>query len=409
MTLIKKRWYLLVIACLINIAAGSIYAWSVFSPAKAAQMSQTLGTTVTAGELSIIFSVANAMCPVTMIFGGLIIDRIGPKLVTVAGGILIALGLFGAGLSTTITELIFTYGILFGLGIGLVYGAVISNTIKFFPDHRGLVAGLTTASYSICAFFLPPIATALIANVGIVSAFEIFALALGGVIVLGGFLSMKCPENFQVSGFAFKSSTRYHSSREFSWRQMLKTPTFYCMFGFMICSSLAGMMIGSQATSIASEKIGLIGQAAALSVSIFALFNTFGRVIAGFISDWIGRFPTILAASGLSVIGLLLLLIADSTCSSLFYASMLILGGAMGGFMGIYPAFTADEFGTVNNSTNYGLMFCACSISGFLGSGVVNYLKGVSNGYELPIQGAVCVTLLGFGFAWLYWRFCRTN
>ena len=155
MNLTQQRWRLLTVSCVINLFVGSIYAWSVFGSALAARLTDLTGTAVTGADLALAFGLANGLGPIPMIFGGAVNDRFGPRFVIVAGGILMGLGLFLTGTAESATGVILSYGLFFGLGLGLVYGCTINNTMKFFPDRRGLVGGLTTAAYGISSVLVP--------------------------------------------------------------------------------------------------------------------------------------------------------------------------------------------------------------------------------------------------------------
>ena len=163
----KRRWWILAVIGLINLCAGSIYAWSVLAAASAAKLSSVLGTAVTPGDLAIAFGVANAVGPIPMILGGAINDRFGPRTVIVAGGFLMGLGLICCGLAESVGTLIAAYGGLFGLGLGLTYGACITTAVRYFPDRRGMAGGIVTAAYGMSSVLVPPIAQALIGSVGI--------------------------------------------------------------------------------------------------------------------------------------------------------------------------------------------------------------------------------------------------
>lgn len=131
MTLDQKRWLLLLVSCIINLFAGSIYAWSVFASPLAERIGSLLQTSLTSADLAIAFSIANALGPIPMIFGGLINDRFGPKFVIAAGGISMGFGLYASGNAESVSELIVFYGLFFGTGLSLVYGCTINNTLKF--------------------------------------------------------------------------------------------------------------------------------------------------------------------------------------------------------------------------------------------------------------------------------------
>lgn len=145
MTNNSNRWKFLFTACLVNFCTGSIYAWSVFAGPKAEQMSQLNNVLYTAGDLAIVFGLANAVGPLPMIFGGFINDRFGPGWLMTIGGLLIGSGLFLAGSASDLGSLILSYSLLFGLGLGLTYGATINTCVKLFPDRRGFAGGMATA------------------------------------------------------------------------------------------------------------------------------------------------------------------------------------------------------------------------------------------------------------------------
>ena len=149
MNLDKKRWIVLIASCLINLCIGSIYAWSVFAAPLAAKLTALLGHAVTAADLAIVFMVANAVGPITMISGGFVNDKLGPKGVLLVGGGMFGIGMMLTGLATSVGGLIVTYGLVLGLGLGMAYGATISNSVKFFPDKKGLVGGIAAVLVSV--------------------------------------------------------------------------------------------------------------------------------------------------------------------------------------------------------------------------------------------------------------------
>lgn len=392
MNLSQKRWFLLAIACLINLCTGSVYAWSVFAGPKARQLSELTGSIITAGDLSIAFSLCNGLAPVPMILGGYFVDRLGPKAVIVLGGLLIGAGMFLSGSAETFSTFLLAYGLIFGLGLGFTYGAAVNNTIKFFPDRRGLAGGLTTAAYGLCSVVVPPIGQYLIEAQGISFAFESLGIVFGSVIVLGGLLSLKCPPNFAPEGWHPSSCAR--QSVDIDTISMVKKPKFWLMFAFLLCCGVSGMMILSHAAVIARTQIGYTAAAAAGAVAFLALINTFARLVTGVLSDKFGQLQTLLGAAAASAIGLSCLIYADAQNIAFFYIAYAFIGFAFGSLMGIYPGFTATIFGTKHNSTNYGLMFCGFSIAGILGPWLMNALA-VNGSYSYAYMGGIGLTCLG--------------
>jgi len=190
-TLTKQRWGILVASCLVNLCIGSMYAWSSLS----APMAQELNA-----NLSSVFSTANAISFIAMIVGGLLNDKYGPRWVMFTGGVMFGMGMFASGLAQSVAHLIMSYGVCLGLGMSLVYGCTISNTIKFFPDKRGMVGGMTTASYGISSVIFAPLADWICGFVGARMTFMILGAVFLVVICAGAFLMQKCPAGFVPEG-----------------------------------------------------------------------------------------------------------------------------------------------------------------------------------------------------------------
>ena len=369
MTNNSNRWRFLITACLVNFCTGSIYAWSVFAGPKAEQMSQLNNVLYTAGDLAIVFGLANAVGPLPMILGGFVNDRFGPGWLMTVGGLLIGSGLFLSGSASDLSSLILSYSLLFGLGLGLTYGATINTCVKLFPDRRGFAGGMATAFYGLCSVVLPPIAHALTTNFGIQSAFEIVGAVCGAVICAGGLLSFI---------FVDKSSANppaNNAAAGLSWREMIATKRFWKMLFFLCCGAVSGMMIISHSAGIASKQVGLTAAMAATAVSYLALINTLGRVAAGAVSDRLGACQTLILSSVLTALGMALLLMCSNGSVALFFAALTLVGFSFGSFMGIYPGFTAAAFGAKHNSVNYGIMFAGFSFAGVLGPWIIKTLS----------------------------------
>jgi len=138
---------------------------------------------------------------------------------------------------------------------------------------------------------------------------------------------------------------------------MLRDPVFYVMIVMMCCGAFSGLMIISQASPVAQRMVGLSVTEAAAAVSVLALFNTAGRILTGFSSDKLGTIRTILLVFAVSAAGLSALSFCGPGGKTLFYTGLCAVGLAFGSIMGIYPGFTASQFGAKNNSVNYGIMF----------------------------------------------------
>ncbi len=412
MKLEKKRWIILIASCLINLCIGSLYSWSVFASPMAVHLSQIYGLTgtalLTASNLSIVFTVANSVGPITMISGGFINDKLGPKWVVFAGGLLFGAGLLASGFASSIPILVVTYGAGCGLGMGLVYGCTINNSVKFFPDKRGLIGGIATATYGLSSVIIPPIANKLIGSIGVQSTFRILGMVFMVVICSSAFFIEKCPEGFIPKGYMPNTKTSNSKKlKDKNWKEMIKDGNFYLMICMLLCGAFSGLMIISQASPMAQSIVKMSAAMAATCVSILALFNAIGRILAGYISDKIGRITTVALAFLLSIIGLITLYSCGEGDNGKFIVALAIIGMCFGSFMGVFPGFTADQFGTKNNSVNYGIMFIGFAVAGIMGPTVVGKIVSSTGNYGQAFVIAGALAILGLLLSLLYRKLNR--
>ena len=401
--LTKRRWVVLIASCLVNLCIGALYAWSVFASPMAEVLSEATGATLTAASLAIVFSIGNGDGFITLIGGGFLNQKIGPRWVIFFGGILFGLGFVICGMATNVGMLILGYGICSGLGMGLAYGCTISNTVKFFPDNKGLIGGIATASYGISSVILPPVANALINAMGVRTAFiavGIFCLVVVGVCSQ---LIVKCPVGFRPSGWDPRNADApVHHTVDRNWHQMLKDPIFYVMLVMLFFGAVLGMMSISQASNVAQSMIGMSASAAAVVVSVLALFNTFGRILAGFISDRIGCVNTLTAVFVVAIGALSLIYLSAAGSVPLFYVGICLVGLCFGAFMGVYPSFTNGQFGAKYSSVNYGIMFIGFSAAGIAGPMIMSQVYGMFGTYRPAFLIALALAVCGLALTFLY-------
>jgi MFS family permease len=404
----KKRWIILVASCLINLCIGSLYTWSVFASPLAEKLNELAGNTgsalLTAANLAIVFTVANSVGPITMISGGAINDKLGPKWVVIVGGLLFGFGMLASGFAVNVSFLVVTYGLGCGLGMGLVYGCTISNSVKFFPDMRGLIGGITTATYGLSSVLIPPVANILILNVGISNTFKILGTVFVVVICVCAIFIEKCPADYIPEGWTPKASaqTAKTGTQDKNWREMITNPVFYIMILMLMCGAFSGLMVTSQASPMAQNMTGMTVGMAATAVSVLALFNAIGRVAAGYLSDRIGRINVLMIAFVLELAGLGCLLTTGQGDVMKYMVGVSIMGVCFGSLMGVYPGFTADQFGAKNNSVNYGIMFIGFAVAGFFGPTLVGKIVSTYGSYEKGFLVAGTLAILGILLAIVY-------
>lgn len=409
MNMDKKRWIVLAASCLVNLCIGSIYAWSVFSAPLAEKLTALLGRPFTAADLAIVFTVCNAVGPITMISGGFINDKLGPKWVILTGGLMFGIGMILSGFAQSLGGLIVSYGLVLGLGLGMAYGATISNCVKFFPDKRGLAGGIATAAYGLSSVIIPPVANALIGRVGVSSTFYILGAAFLAIIVVSTLFITGCPAGYTPEGYVAPARMAKQGSVDKDWKGMLASPVFYMMLLMLLCGAFSGLMITSQASPMAQKMTGMTPALAATAVSVLALFNVGGRILAGSLSDRFGRVAVLRGAFVVEIAGLALLLLTGAGDTFKFFAGVSLVGLCFGALMGIYPGFTADRFGARHNSVNYGIMFIGFALAGYFGPTVCRSLLASTGGYGAAFIVAACLAAAGIILSLVYRAMVRKS
>jgi len=391
MPLQKKRWLILIASCLVTLCVGSMYAWSAFSSPMGVYLSQCAGHEI--ASLAIVFTIANSVGPITMISGGIINDKLGPKGILLVGGLLFGAGMICSGFVRSVGMLIVAYGLGAGLGVGMIYGVTVSNTVKFFPDRSGFAGGMITACYGASSIIIPPIANALAERYHVTTAFKVIGLVMMVIICASAFVIKACPPDFQVEGM--KKQAAAVQIRDYTYREMLRTGDCYLMLLTLTCGAFAGMMVISQASQIAQKMMGMTQAAAAVVVSVIALFNALGRLASGSLSDKIGPTGTLRITFAASLAASVVLFFCNENSVALFYICLAVIGFSFGSIMGIYPGFTARRFGRRNNSVNYGIMFIGFALAGLLGPMVMNAIFGATQRYQPAFLASAALAVVG--------------
>ena len=320
---------------------------------------------------------------------------------------MVGIGMIASGFATSVGALIVTYGLIFGLGLGMTYGTAVSTCMKFFPDKRGLIGGITTAIYGLGSVILPPIVTEIVEVTDAAAAFKIVGVAFLILICGCSFFMEQCPADFVPDGWTPPAVAAGNKAENKNWKEMLKTPVFYVMLLLFTCGAFSGMMVISQASAVAANMVGMTAIMASTAVSVLAVFNAAGRILAGLLSDRIGRINTLSVASVLGIIGLLLLYMTGQGGYATFYIGIAGIGLSFGSFMGVYPGFTADQFGAKNNSVNYGIMFIGLAGAGYFGPSAMRKIYMAEGTYHGAFLVACAFAAAGLALTFVYRFFAK--
>jgi OFA family oxalate/formate antiporter-like MFS transporter len=303
---------------------------------------------------------------VGMVVAGRWQDRVGPRRVGMTGGALLGAGLLLASwLGSRLPGLYLSYGVLGGLGVGFAYVTPIATVVKWFPDMRGLMTGVSVLGFGAGSLIGAPLSTMLIQALGVHETFAALGMVLGLLVVASSGALENPPEGFRPRGW--QPSTQQGGPRaEYHPRQMLRTPQFYLLWSTYLLGSGVGLMAISQAVPMGQELAGLSATVAAGVLGTMAIFNGLGRPAFGWISDAIGRKSSLVLAFGIYLIALLLVL-RNANSLALYAIGISAVGFSYGGYLALLPALTADYFGTKHVGINYGLVFSAWGAAGILG------------------------------------------
>lgn len=375
----------------INLALGVLYAWSVISK----QISKEWGWSET--QTALPYSVAIALFAFTMVPAGRLQDKWGPRIVATLGGIFCGVGFIVASLSQSLVGVVIGFGILAGMGIGFGYASATPPAVKWFPPKRtGLIAGLVVAGFGLASVYIAPLANYLLGNFGIQKSFLILGIAFLLAVVALAQILRNPPAHYKPIYGSQNPGTKNIAAKitgkiiDYEWSEMVRTPQFYLLWIMYVFGAGAGLMIIGKLAKIVDLQAGI--KAGFIFVAMLAVGNAAGRIIAGVLSDKIGRTWTMFFVFVFQAV-LMFILRWLETYSALFIASILI-GFNYGANLSVFPSVTKDYFGLKNFGLNYGLIFTAWGVGGILGpilSGwIYDQAKNFNNAYLIA---SICLLI----------------
>ena len=295
---------------------------------------------------------------------GYLVDKFGPRPVVLVGGVLCAAGWVLNSYADTLTML-YIAAAIGGIGAGAVYGTCVGNALKWFPDRRGLAAGLTAAGFGAgSALTIVPI-SAFIHSHGYEAAFLYFGLGQGLVVFVLALFLTRAPDSKKMTGIS--SINVQQSKRDYSPSQVLRQPVFWVMYLMFVMVAAGGLMATAQLGPIAKDfKIGdvpvdimgLVLPALTFALAIDRVLNGLTRPFFGWVSDQIGREPTMFIAFALEAVGILALYTFGQHPVAFVILTGLVFF-AWGEIYSLFPSTCADTFGSKYAASNAGLLYTA--------------------------------------------------
>src|SRR5216684_2077264 len=386
-----NRWVIAAAGVLMQVALGAVYAWSVFRAPLVKQFGWSIS------EVTLTFTISIFVLGIAAFFGGLWLNRKGPRVVAITGGILYGLGVFLASFSANkLWWLYLSYGLIGGIGLGLSYIVPVAVLVKWFPDRRGLITGIAVGGFGAGALITAPVATRLIQSVGVLNTFAYLGIAYLIVTVVASLFMQNPPDGWRPEGWTpTASQTSQRAGGDYTLSEALKTWQWYALWLLLFLNTFAGISIISQEAPIFEELVGVGAVAAASMLGVASIGNAVGRVFWAWASDVITRRATFFVMFVIQV--LVFWFLPSVTAVTLMAIVAFVVLMCYGGGFGTMPAFAADYFGSKNVGPIYGLMLTAWGFASAFGPLLIAYMRQVDGTYRGAlhvIAGVMAVSIV---------------
>jgi len=371
----NNRWVIAIAGVFLQVALGAVYAWSVFRVPLAKQFGWSIS------EVTLTFTISIFVLGFAAFFGGLWLNRKGPRVVALTGGVLYGAGVFLASFSHNLWWLYLSYGVIGGIGLGLGYIVPVAVLVKWFPDRRGLITGIAVGGFGAGALITAPVATRLIQSVGVLSTFAYLGIAYLIVTVVTGLFMQNPPDGWKPVGWTpTASQTSHRARRDFTLGEALKTWQWWALWLLLFLNTCAGISVISQEAPLFQEETKVSAVVAAGMVGLASIGNAVGRVFWAWISDLITRRATFFVM----FVGqaLLFSFFPNIVTASLETIVTFVVLMCYGGGFGTMPAFAADYFGPKNVGPIYGLMLTAWGFASVFGPLLIAHMRETAGSYR---------------------------
>jgi MFS transporter, OFA family, oxalate/formate antiporter len=378
-----SRWWRVVGGMSMNLALGTLYAWSVF----VAPLEKEFGWK--RAQTSTVFGIAVVVFALTFIVAGRLQDKYGPFKISLIGGILVSLGFFLCSYTHSLNWLYVCFGVIGGLGNGFGYSTPIPVMAKWFPDKRGLAVGLAVGGYGAGSAIFGPLANLkLIPAYGVHTTFQILGVIFLIMTVIGAFLLRNPPVGYKPAGWTpAPASKAAATTYDFTPSEVLRTPAFYFMWVAYALGTLAGLMVISQLVPFA-KSMKIPGEALqTLTIFVGAVGNASGRILSGWMSDALGRLNVLRLMIAISMIAMPVLYLVGGNVTML-YVAVFVVYWCYGTQLSVNGAAASDFWGTKNAGINYGMLFTAWGVAGYFGSKIGGQMYDKYHNYQMAFYTA---------------------
>ncbi|MFH7026407.1 MAG: OFA family MFS transporter [Heteroscytonema crispum UTEX LB 1556] len=388
----KGRWLLIPLGITVLLCLGTVYSWSIFR--KPLEKLLNVGATESLLPFTVLLVVFAILMPIT----GFYIDRFGSRVVTAVGGIIMGLGYLLSSRDGNIPMLVITYGVIAGIGVGIAYGVPLAVVAKWFPDKKGLAVGLTVIGFGLSPLITAPLAIQLIKSYGVRQTFVILGIAFT-IIILAISTTLKTPPiGWKPTGWNPPALAR---ANVFGGNgvEMLQTRTFYGLWLCYTIGTFAGLAAIGISSPLAQEIIKLDKDTAAMTVSLFAVFNGMGRLVFGWLTDRFTPKFSAIASFTLILIASIMMLNASQGDVLTYLVAFSLFTFSFGGWLAIAPTSTLILFRPEDYAKNYGVVFTAFGVGALGGTLLAGRIRDLFGSYTTFFYPTAAMAIVGIVLA----------
>jgi len=372
--------FLILGTIIVQMGLGTIYTWSLFNQPLVNKFNWELSS------VAITFSITSFALAFATLFAGKLQEKWGIRKLIALSGFILGLGLILTSQVSTLLMLYLLAGVIVGFADGTAYITSLSNLIKWFPNRKGLISGVSVSAYGLGSLVFKYINATLIDTVGISQTFFywgiiVMIMVVGGSLLLREAIVVETPINAENA----------ENKRDYTVKEMLATKEVYFLFIMFFTACMSGLYLISIVKDIGVQLAGLNVAVAANAVAMIAIFNTVGRLILGSLSDKVSRLKVIASTFFITAIAVLTLSFVQLNYG-VFFICVAAIAFCFGGNITVFPAIVGDFFGLKNHSKNYGIVYQGFGLGALAGSFIAAFLGGFKPTFI--VIGTLCVLSL---------------
>jgi nitrate/nitrite transporter NarK len=398
----NKGWMVTFAGMGINLALGILYTWSIFKGAikESIEKGGDGAFNWDLASLNDPYAVCCIVFAFSMILAGRCQDKLGPRITALLGGVLVGIGFTLISTTTSYAAWVLGFGVLAGTGIGFGYSSATPPALKWFPPAKtGLIAGLVVSGFGLASLYIAPLSKYLVGAWGLQQAMLFFGLSFLVVVCGLSLLLINPPKGYvpqhnPAPGKDVKAKPAA-AQHDKTASEMMKTVTFWKLWFIYFIGAGAGLMVISSVADMAKASMG---EAAFVAVAIMAVGNAGGRIIAGVLSDKIGRNTTLiimLLFQSLLMFACIAVMGSANASAIILVLLATFIGFNYGTNLSLFPSITKDLWGMKNFGLNYGIVFTAWGVGGFVMSRIYQMLKTSTGSSTSPFILAGVLLIVG--------------